>query len=162
MRPTVERAERELLQPRPRPSGLVFLVGRLPLRPLPPSLFLRNYPPPFTQFQVFSTQLLAFVLPMCWVRQSHHASTSPPSTRFLTCACHPSIPPLLALGPTFSRRWCPNFATAGTVAARNIVYMDKLLQQEYDVFQTNFLSASNTSNVRSCVLAGYQFSDLGQ
>ena len=51
----VERAEHELLQLRPRPGGLVFLAGGLPLRPLPPSLFTSNYPPLFTQFQVLST-----------------------------------------------------------------------------------------------------------
>ena len=60
----VERAKRELLQPRPRPGGLVFLAGGLPLRSLP------KCPPPFTQFQVFSTQVIAFVLPTCWVRHS--------------------------------------------------------------------------------------------
>ena len=52
----VERTERELLQPRPRPRGLVFLAGGLPLRPLPSSLFTSKYPPLFTQFQVFSAQ----------------------------------------------------------------------------------------------------------
>ena len=98
----VERAERELLQPRPRPGGLVFLAGGLPLRPLPPSLFSSKYPSPFTQFQVFSTQVLAFLLPPCWVRQSHNASTSPSSTLLLTRVCPPNIPPLLASGPTFS------------------------------------------------------------
>ena len=55
----VERVERELLQLRPRPGGLVFLAGGLPLRPLPPSLFPSKCPPPFIQFQVFSTQVLA-------------------------------------------------------------------------------------------------------
>ena len=85
----------------------MFLAGGLPLRPLPPSLFPSKCPPPFTQFQVFSTQVLAFVLPTCWVRHSHHASTSPPSTRLLTRVCPPSIPPLLASGPTFSAAAVP-------------------------------------------------------
>ena len=116
----VERAERELLQPRPRPGGLVFLAGGLPLRPLPPSLFSSKCPPPFTQFQAFSTQVLAFVLPTCWVWHSDHASTSPSSTRLLTRVCPPSIPPPLASGPTFSAAACPNFATAGTIAAGNV------------------------------------------
>ena len=98
----VERAERELLQPRPRPGGLVFLAGGLPLHPLPPSLFSSECPSPFTQFQVFPTQVLAFLLPTCWVRQSHHASTSPSSTLLLTRVRTPSIPPLLASGTTFS------------------------------------------------------------
>ena len=96
-----ERTERELLQPRPRPGGLVFLAGGLPLRPLPPLLFPSKYPPLFTQLQVFSTQALAFVLPTCWVRHSHHASTSTSSTLLLSRVCPPSIPPLLVSGPTF-------------------------------------------------------------
>ena len=87
---------------RPRPDGLVFLAGGLPLGPLPPSLFPSKCPPPFTQFQVFSTQVLAFAPLTCWVRHSHHASTSPSSTLLLTRVCPPSIPPLLASGPTFS------------------------------------------------------------
>ena len=99
---TLNEAERELLQPRPRPGGLVVLAGGLPLRPLPPSLFPSKCSPPFTQFQVFSTQVLAFALPTCLVRHSHHASSSPSSTLLLTCVCPPSIPPLLASGPTFS------------------------------------------------------------
>ena len=97
-----ERAEREFLQPRPRPGGLVFLAGGFSLRPLPPSFFPGKYPPPFTQFQVFSTQIIAFVLPTCWVRHSNHASTSPSSTLLLTHVCLPRIPPLLASVPTFS------------------------------------------------------------
>ena len=46
--------------------------------------------------------LLAFVLPTCWVRQSHHATTSPSSTLLFTRVWPPSIPPLRASGPTFS------------------------------------------------------------
>ena len=116
----VERAERKLLQPRPRPGGLVFLADGLPLHPLPPSLFSSKCPSPFAQFlQVFPTQVFAFLLPMCWVRHSHHASTSPSSTLSLTRVCPPSIPPLLASGPMFPRRRCPNFATADTIAAGN-------------------------------------------
>ena len=41
-------------------------------------------------------------LPTCGVRHSHHASTSPSSTIFLTHVCPPRIPPLLASGPSFS------------------------------------------------------------
>ena len=40
----VERTERELLQPRPRSGGLVFLAGGLPLRPLPPVAFYEQIP----------------------------------------------------------------------------------------------------------------------
>ena len=98
----VERAERELVQPIPRSGGLIFHAGGLPRRPLPLSLFPSKCPPPFAQFQVFSIQVLAFVLPTCWVRHSHHASTSPSSTVLLTRVCPPSIPTLLATGPTFS------------------------------------------------------------
>ena len=46
----VERAERDLVQPRPRPGGLVFLSGGLSLRP---SLFPSKCPPPFTQLSFF-------------------------------------------------------------------------------------------------------------
>ena len=98
----VERAKRELLQPRPRPGGLVLLAGGLPFRPLPPSSSPSKCPPPITQFHLVSLQVLAFVLPTCWVRHSHHASTSPSSTLLLTRVCPPSIPPLFASGPTFS------------------------------------------------------------
>ena len=98
----VQRAKRELFQRRRRPGGLVFLAGRVLLCPLPPSLFPSKHPPPFTQFQVFSTQLISFILSACWVWHSHHASTSPSSTLFLTRVCSPSIPPLLAPGPMFS------------------------------------------------------------
>ena len=42
-----ERVERDLVQPRSRPGGLVFCAGDLPLRPLPLSLFSSNCPPPF-------------------------------------------------------------------------------------------------------------------
>ena len=103
----VERVKRELLQWRPRPGGLVCLAGGLPLCPFPPSLFLSKCPPPFTQFQVFSTQVLAFVLSTCWVWHSHHASTSPSSTLVLTRVCPPSVPPLLTAGPTFSAAAMP-------------------------------------------------------
>ena len=100
----VERAERELVQPKPRPGGLVFHAVGLPLRSLPPSFSPRKCPPPFTQIhvQMFSTLVLAFVLPTCQVRHSHHASTSLLSTLLLTRVCPPSIPLLLASGPTFS------------------------------------------------------------
>ena len=97
-----ERAERELIQPRPRPGGLLFLANGLPLRPLLPSLFPSKCSPSFTQSQMFSTQVLAFVLPTCWVQHSQHASTSPSSTRLVTCVCPPSMATLLASGPTFS------------------------------------------------------------
>ena len=98
----VERTERELLQPRPRPGGLVFLAAGLLLRPLPPSLFPCKYPSLFYSVPGASYQVLAFVLPTCWVRHSHHASTSPSSTLLLTRVCSTSIPPLLVSGPTFS------------------------------------------------------------
>ena len=114
----VERTERELLQPRPRPGGLVFLAGGLPLRPLPLSLFSSKCPSPFTQFQVFSTQVLAFVLSTCWM-QSHHALTSH-RRHFCLLACTLRASLLSSLRvPSFPRRRCPNFATAGTVATGN-------------------------------------------
>ena len=52
--------------------------------------------------RVVSAQVLAFVLPTCWVRHSYHDSTSLSSTLLLTRVCPPSTPPLLASGPTFS------------------------------------------------------------
>ena len=100
----VERAERALVQPRPRPDSPVFHAGGLPLRPLPPSPFPSKCPPPFAQFHVrgFSTQALAFVLPTCWVQHSQRASTSPWSTLLLTRLCPPSVSTLLVSGPAFS------------------------------------------------------------
>ena len=98
----VECTERELVQLRSRSGDLVFHAGGLPHRPLPPSLFPSKYPLPFAQFQAFSTQVLAFVFPMCLVKHSQHTSTSPSSTILLTRVCPPSISTLLALGPTFS------------------------------------------------------------
>ena len=80
----------------------MFLPDGLPLRLLTPSLFSSKCPSPFAQFQWFPTQVLAFLLPTCWVRHSHHDSTFPSSTLLLTRVCPPSIPPLLASGPTFS------------------------------------------------------------
>ena len=74
-----------------------FLSARFPRR-----FFPTKHPPLFTQFQVVSAQVLAFVLPTCWVRHSYHDSTSLPSTLLLTRVCPPSTPPLLASGPTFS------------------------------------------------------------
>ena len=57
----------------------------------------------FTQFRVFSTQVLAFILPTCWVQHSQHAPISPSSTLLLvTRVCPLSIPTLLATSPTFS------------------------------------------------------------
>ena len=100
----VKRAERKLLQPRPRPGGLVFLAGGLPLRPLPLSLFLSKCPSPFHSIPGvsypgsclrFSDVLGAAISPTT-------RSTSPSLTLLLTRVCPPSIPPLLASGPTFS------------------------------------------------------------
>ena len=79
-----------------------YLASGPPLRPLPPLLFPSKCPPPFTQLQMLSTQVLAFVLPTSWVQRSQHALTSPSSILFLTCVCPPRIPTLLASGPTFS------------------------------------------------------------
>ena len=111
----------ERLNVRPR---LRFSRGRpgLPLRSLPPSLFSSKCPPPFAQFhvQVFFTQVLAFALPVCWVRHSHHASTSPSSTFIFAYSRVLRSFLLSSLRvPRFPWRWCPNFATAGTVAAGN-------------------------------------------
>ena len=115
----VERAERELLQPRSRPDGLVFLAGGLTLRPLPPSLFPSKYPPIFTQFQVFSTRFL----PSSFRRVGYGTSTT---HRLLHrrhfCVLAYALRAFLLSSlrvPHFPRRRCPNFATAGMVAAGN-------------------------------------------
>ena len=88
-----ERAKCELLQPRPRPGRLVFLASGVPLRP-PPRLSFSS--------RCFLPRFLSSFFPTSWVRHTHHASTSPSSTLLLTRVCPPSIPPLLASGPTFS------------------------------------------------------------
>ena len=98
----VKRAEGEVVQPRPRPGGVVLTVGGLPLRRLLPLFFPSKYPPPLTQFQVLFTQVLAFVLPTCWVQYSKQASTSPSLTLLYTRVCPPSILTLLASDSTFS------------------------------------------------------------
>ena len=66
-------------------------------------------------------RFLPSFFPTCWVRHSHHASTSPSSTLLLTRACPPSIPPLLASGHTFAAAAAASQLcyTAGTVAAGN-------------------------------------------
>ena len=115
----VERAERELLQPRPRPGGLVFLAGGLPLRPLPPSLFSSKYPSPFTQFQCF----LPRFLPSFFRRVGCGNPTTPRLLHrrhccLLACALRTFLLSSLRV-PRFPRRRCPNFATVGTVAAGN-------------------------------------------
>ena len=57
--PNVSSSSRDLAL-----AALCFLAGGLSLRSLPSSL------PPLTQFQVFSTQVITFVLPTCWVQHS--------------------------------------------------------------------------------------------
>ena len=98
----VGHAERDIFQPGPRPGGLVLYAGGLPHHPPTPSLFPSKCPPSFAQFQVLPTQVLAFVFLTCRAQQSQHASTSPSSPLLLTRVCPPSIPTLLASGPTFS------------------------------------------------------------
>ena len=58
----VKHAEREPLQPRPRPGGLVFLAGGLPLHPLPPSLFPSKCPPPSLSSCLHSSDVLGAAL----------------------------------------------------------------------------------------------------
>ena len=123
-------------------------AGGLPHRPLPPSLFPSKCPPPFAQFQV-STQVLAFVHPTRWVQHSHHASTSPSSTLLRTRLCPPSIPTLLAPGPTrFPRRRCTNFAAVGTVVAGNNIFLMGVVSPPVDDAVGRLaLSASTTSRI---------------
>ena len=140
--------ERKLLQPKPRPGGLAFNAGGLLLRPLPPLLFPSKCPPPFAHFhvQVFSTRVLAFVLPTCWVRHFHHASTSP-STLLLTRVCPLSIIPLLASGPTFSAAAMSQLCC--TVAVGNDFALLGCLPP-VDVVGRLALSASTSSRINRC------------
>ena len=103
----VERAERKLVQSRPRPGDLVFCAGGLPLRPLPSSLFPSKCPPPLAQFQVFLTQVLAFILPACWVRSIPNTPRLHHRRHFclLACALRASLLSLLWV-PRFPRRRC--------------------------------------------------------
>ena len=59
----VERAERELVQPRPRPGGLVFHADGLPRRPLPPSLFPSKCPPLSLSSRCFLPRFLPWLFP---------------------------------------------------------------------------------------------------
>ena len=95
--------------------------GRTSSPPAPPSLFSSKCPSPFAQkfLQAFPTQVLAFLLPTCWVRLSHHASTSPSSTLSLTRVCPLAFLVSSLRVPRFPRRRCPNFATTGTIATGN-------------------------------------------
>ena len=115
----VEYAERELLQPRPRPGGLVFLASGLLLRPLPPSLLPSKYPPPFTQFRCF----LPRSLPSFFRNAGCGTPTTPRLLHrrhycLLACALRAILLSSLRV-PRFPRRRYPNFSTAGMVAAGN-------------------------------------------
>ena len=84
-------------------AALCFLRVDFPSACFPRRLFRANALRISPSSRCFlPSQVLAFVLPTCWVRHSHHASTSPSSTLLLTRVCPPSIPPLLASGPTCS------------------------------------------------------------
>ena len=111
----VERAARQLLQPRSRPGGLVFLTGGLPLRPLAPSLFLR--------LSLSSSCCLPRFLPSFFRRVGCGTPTTPRLLHrrhfcLLACALRAFLLSSLRV-PRFPRRRCPNFATAGTFAAGN-------------------------------------------
>ena len=93
--PNVSSSSRDLAL-----AALCFLRADFLSARFPRCFFRAN--PLFTQFRVLPTQVLAFVFPTCWVGHSHHASTSPSSSLLLTRVSPPSIPPLLASGPTFS------------------------------------------------------------
>ena len=130
-----ERAERELLQSRPRPGSLVIFAGGLPLRSLPPSLFPSKCPPPFTQFQVFSTFLLTYAL-----------------RAFLLSSLRV---------PRFPRRRCPNFATAGTVAAGNDFALLGCITASRCCWQVCTVSIEKHSIARTPSTAAVAYSRLG-
>ena len=114
-----ERAERELLQPRPRPGGLVFLADGLPLRRFPRCFFRANA----LRLWLSSSCLLPRFLPYFFRRIGYGIPTTPrllhrPHCRLLACAVRAFLLSSLRV-PRFPRRRCPNFAAAGTVAARN-------------------------------------------
>ena len=96
-----ERAEHELVQPRPHPGSLMFHPGGLSHHLLLASIFSSECRPPFAQFLV-STQVVGLVLPTWWVQHSHNGLNSPLSTLLLTRVWPPNISTLLASGPTFS------------------------------------------------------------
>ena len=116
----VERAERELLQPRPRPGGLVFLADGLPLRPLPPSLFRANT----LRLSLSSSRcFLPRFVPSFFRRVGCGSPTTPRllhrrHCRLLARALRAFLLSSLRV-PRFPRRRCPNFVTAGTIAAGN-------------------------------------------
>ena len=61
-------------------------------------LFPSKCPPPFTQIQVFSSQVIAFVLPTSWVWHSYHASTSP---SFVNTFAYSRVPSEHSSSPRF-------------------------------------------------------------
>ena len=123
----VERAARQLLQPRPRPGGLVFLAGGLPLRPLSHFLsarFLRRFfRANVLRLSLSSSCFLPRFLPSFFRRVGCGTPTTPRLLHrrhfcLLACALRAFLLSSLRV-PRFPRRRCPNFATAGTVAAGN-------------------------------------------
>ena len=101
----VERAECELVQPRPRPGGLVFHAGSLPHRPRPPSFFRAN-----TLRYSLSSRCLPMFLPSLLRRVG---CTTPNTPRllhrrhFCLLACDLGAFLLSSLRvPRFPQRWC--------------------------------------------------------
>ena len=109
----VERTERKLLQPRPRPDGLVYLVDGLPLRRFPHRLFRANaLRLPLSSSRCF----LPRFLPSFFRRVGCGNPTTPRllhhrRCRLLACALRAFLFSSLWV-PRFPRRRCPNFATA--------------------------------------------------
>ena len=116
----VERTERELLQPRPRPGGLVFLAGGLRKSARFPRRFSRANT---LRFLLSSGCFLPRFLPSFFRRLGYGTPTTPRLLHrrhscLLACALRAFLLSSLRV-PRFPRRRCPNFATAGTVAAGN-------------------------------------------
>ena len=117
----VERAERELVQPRPRPGGLVIYAGAFFT-----ACFSRRSVP------CFSPGICPFF---------RHSGCSTPNTTILPTRVYPlSILTLLALGPTFS------VAVVCMVAAENDFALLGCIATSRYCFQTWTVSIDESSH----------------
>ena len=145
----VERTERELLQPRPRPGGLVLLAGGLPLARFP-SRFLRANT---LRFSLSSGCFLPRFLCSFFGRVGYG---TPITSRFLYrrkfCLLAWALRAFLLSSLRvlrFPRQRCPNFATAATLP-REMISLCWGASPPVDAVGRLALLASASSRINRC------------